>query len=147
MIQTWLAKNAVKLGIIGVVITMIFGAGYYVKGKIDSAKILRLRNQVSVLQANYDNSLEQLETSIKNEKTLLEDLEKQNAAIIAANEAYVAKERSLRALYSRLMKEEGSRYSQIIEEHIRASEALKLRISAMSQSEACHEAWVSLLEE
>ena len=147
MIQAWLAKNAVKLGIVGVIMALIFSAGFYVKGKLDDSKIIRLKNQVSVLENNYKHALTQNKTCLENEEALLLEIKKQNNAIDALNRQYVVEKERLHAHYRRLLKDEGVRVGEIQEQYMGALEAFKARISVLSESEACHEAWDSLLEE
>lgn len=147
MIQLWLAKNGVKLGIIGAILALVFSAGFYVKGKLDSAKILRLKNQVSILKVNYDHALTQNKTCLENNSVLLEELQKQNDAIDALYKATVEKERLIHANYRKVLEAEGSRQAEIKDQYKRDLEALSARLASLSEAEACHEAWASLLEE
>ena len=141
MIQAWLAKNAVKLGIVGVIVALIFSLGFWTSSKFSAKKIERLKVDYAILLSNNQQCLEQNERAF-------DSMQQLEAAITAQNEAFtklasdsadaLAKQR----LESRLAREAYSRATQQAESDYRADkEALLAKMALLTASESCHQAW------
>ena len=146
MIQAWLAKNAVKLGIIGVVIAVIFFGGFHVRGKLDAAKMDKLRTRYEKLENNYSNALLQNERCFDNMSQLKAAIDSQNKEIInLASEAKKQFERQKRMYESALASERSSSAAAIGAINEEKQDLLR-RMSVMSASEACHEGFLEIIK-
>jgi hypothetical protein len=146
MIQAWLAKNALKGGIIIAVIATIFFSGYHVKGKLVEAKILRMENRYSVLDSNYNQCVDQVSRTALQIKEFEGVLASQNAEIQKLHDdgvAAVARAKRLgeialaneRASYDRSMRDMMSRYTSLNEQ-----------FTLLTASESCHLAWLEVTQ-
>ena len=141
MIQAWLAKNAVKLGIAGSIIALIFSFGFWTSSKLSAKKIERLKVDYAILLSNNQQCLDQNARAAQS----IDELE---AAITSQNEAFTklasdsADALAKQALESRLVREAYSRATQQAESDYRADkEALMARMALLTATESCHEAW------
>ena len=141
MIQAWIAKNAVKLGIAGVILALIFSFGFWTASKFKAAKIEKLKVDYAILLSNNQQCLEQNGRAFQS----IESLE---AAITSQNEAYAklasdsAVELAKQRLESRLALEAYRRATQESGAILEAEKAALLeRMALLTASESCHEAW------
>ena len=146
MIQAWLAKNAVKLGIAGVIVALIFSLGFWTSSKISSKKIERLKVDYAILLSNNQQCLDQNARAVQS----IDELE---AAIMAQNEAFttLAEESAVKlaeqALESRLAREAYRRATQQAESDYRAEkEALMASMALLTATESCHQAWEEVVK-
>ena len=146
MIQAWLAKNAVKLGIAGVIVALIFSFGFWTSSKLSANKIERLKVEYAVLLANNRQCLEQNARAAQS----IDELE---AAITAQNEAFTklasdsADRLAKQRLESRLALEAYRRATQQTESDYRAEkEALMASMALLTATESCHQAWEEVVK-
>ena len=141
MIQAWLAKNAVKLGVVGVIVALIFSLGFWTSSKFSAKKIERLKVDYAILLSNNQQCLDQNERAF-------DSMQQLEAAITAQNEAFTklasdsADRLAKQRLESRLALEAYRRATQESGAVLEAEKAALLaRMALLTASESCHEAW------
>ena len=146
MIPLWLTPKILKLGVVGIALLAVFLCGFYTKGRLVEAKILRMENEYSVLTANYRGCVAETYRATVQITEFEQVLASQNAEIQKLHDdgvAAVARAKRLgeialaneRASYDRSMRDMMSRYTSLNEQ-----------FKVLSASESCHLAWLEVTQ-
>lgn len=146
MIQLWLAKNAVNLGIVGAIVLAIFFSGFYVKGKMVKRKIEKLNVELENTTYNYNQALESNERCVAGLGSLESAIVEGNKAIEKlAKDSQAALDRANRMHQIALdneRRQNAAAMAQAQDDYL----ALQEKWSALSAPAACHEAWLEVVQ-
>ena len=137
MIQAWLAKNALQLGVAGVIILAIFFTGWRVNGK-------RLHNKMEDIKSNYAQCLEQNEIAVQGLEDIKDALEEQNAAFTRIEQESAEALEKQKRIYLLALQQEREKTARILKEKEVEIRTLRKKFEGLTASEACHEAWLEL---
>ena len=146
MIPLWLTPKIMKLGVIGIALLAVFWCGFYTKGKLVEAKILRLKNSYSVVTANYQACVEQNGRAVDALNNIRVVLDKQNAEVKALNDASVAAIERSKRLNRIAIENERRSHDVAMTGMMERYTSLNHQFMLLSESESCHLAWLEVTQ-
>ena len=138
MLPLWLTPQVIKGGILAAIIGVIFFAGWGCKGKLDAAKIERMRLKVQTIESNYDLCLASLDRSEENYGVLKTTIERANAEVEALNAEYQANVIRLRAAGRAAIRQLNSLHDEAMGDMITEANGLRELMQTLSADEACN---------
>ena len=146
IIPIWLTPKVIKGSILGIIVMSIFFAGFYTRGKLSAAKIVRLKTEIATLDSNYDLCFENLQRSNANWLGLKDAVEQTNLEVERMNDEYNLKVVELRRLNDEAINRANASYDAEISSMIAETDRLRGVMASMSQSEACHHAMTEIVQ-
>ena len=137
MIPIWLTPKVIKGGILGIIVMSIFFTGFYVRGKMSSAKIVKLKTEIVTLSSNYDLCYDNLQRSETNWLELKDIVTKTNAEVIKQGEEYNARVIELRRLNRAAISRLNTAHDEAIADSVAESNRLRSLMEVLTASEAC----------
>ena len=146
MIPVWLTPRIMKLSGVFIAIVAVFFLGWHAHARLNEAKILKLKAEISTLSSNYDQATSSLERCMSNFDRLEKVLDSQNAAILKmAEDTKIAIDRA-----NKLRDEAIAREKALHEQSLQTMQAEYARLyekwAVLSASEACHESWLEVTQ-
>ena len=138
MIPLWLTPKLIKAGLLGGIVMSIFFTGFYVRGKMSAAKIVKLKAEIVTLSSNYDLCYDNLRRSNANWLSLKDTVEETNAEVIKQGEEYNARVIELRRLNRAAISRLNASHDEAIADSIAEGNRLRLLMEVLTTSEACH---------
>ena len=138
-IPLWLTPQVIKGGIVGAIVLSIFFAGFFFKGKLDAAKIQRMKAKVTATAADRDRCL-------SNYDGLAEAVALANADIEKQNEEYNLMVVQLREMNSAAISHLNALHDESITGMIAEANQLREAMAEMSAEEACHAAMLEIVK-
>ena len=139
MIQAWLTKNALQLGVVGVIISAIFFAGWGCGAKSKQKKVDRIKNR-------YEQCLEQNEIAVDGLNKVKDALEKQSQALSDLTAESQKRLLEQKRYYTLALDLERQKRLEIIKKQQSEIIALREKFEVLTEAEACHEAWKELAQ-
>jgi hypothetical protein len=146
MLPIWLTPKLMKLGALGAIILAIFLAGFSCKGKLDAAKIQRMKAKVQTIESNYDLCLADVERSQENYLVLRTAVETASAEAIAANEQYRERMDQIKASNRAAIRQLNSLHRAAISGMVVEADQLREVMATMSAAEACNLAMLEIVK-
>ena len=146
MIPLWLTPKVIKGSILGIIVMSIFFTGFYTRGKLSAAKIVRLKTEIATLNSNYDLCYENLRRSNANWLGLKDAVEETNAEVIRMGEEYNLKVIELKKLNYEAINRANASYDAEITSMIAETDRLRRVMQSMSNAEACHLAMTEIVK-
>ena len=146
IIPLWLTPKVIKGGLLGAIVMLIFFTGFYTRGKLSAAKIVRLKTEIATLDSNYDLCYENLRRSNANWLGLKDAVEKTNAEVIKQGEEYNLKVIELKKLNDEAINRANASYNDEITSMIAETDRLRRVMQTMSNAEACHHAMEEIVK-
>jgi hypothetical protein len=116
----------------------IFFTGFYVRGKMSAAKIVKLKAEIVTLSSNYDLCYENLQRSKTNWFSLKSAVEETNEEVIKQGEQYKLKVIQLKELNRAAIIRLNTAHDEAISSMVTEATALRELMQELSASEACH---------
>ena len=146
MIPLWLTPKVMKFGGIGIALLAVLWCGFYTKGKLVEAKILRMEHRYETLSTNYKGcidhnlrnaaQLEEFEGILASQNDEIQRLHSDGLAAVARakrlSEIAIAQEKESHNAAMRRMQD---RYT-----------ALNAEFTLLTASESCHLAWLEVTQ-
>ena len=145
-IPLWLTPQVMKAGIVGGALLLIFFAGFYVKGKLDDSKILRMQQKVQKIEYNYGLCLADVEQSVENYEVLATAIENANKEIEKQSQEYKARVVQLREMNRAAISQLNALHDASMSSMNVEADELRERFAQMSASEACHSAMLEIVK-
>ena len=145
-IPLWLTPRLIKGSILGIIIMSIFFAGFYTRGKMSAAKIVKLKSEIVTLSSNYDLCYDSLQRSNSNWLSLKDAVEETNAEVIKQGEEYNLKVIQLREMNRAAISQLNALHDASIQSMITEANELRERMATMSAAEACHMAMEEIVK-
>ena len=137
ILQAFLAKYALKGGVVLAFLSIIFSGGCYMQRQLDAKKINRLKQEVK-------NHVEIIEVFQENYDTVTQAVKDQNAAITKLGEKSIRKMESLESShYAAITRLNAANNDTIRAARDEAAE-LRERMAGLSTAEACHTAMMEI---
>ena len=146
MIPLWLTPKVIKGSILGIIVMSIFFTGFYARGKLSAAKIVRLKTEIATLNSNYDLCWESLQRSNDNLLGLKDAVDKTNLEVIRQGEEYNARVIELKKLSDEAINRANASYDAEISSMIAETDRLRRVMQTMSSAEACHLAMTEIVK-
>ena len=146
MIPLWLTPKVIKGSILGIIIMSIFFAGFYTRGKLSAAKIVRLKTEIATLDSNYDLCYENLQRSNANWLELKDIVKQANLEVTRMNEEYNLKVVQLREVNRAAISHLNASHEEAMTDMLAEANELREAMASMSQSEACHHAILEIVK-
>jgi len=140
MIQLLIAKYGLKVGAFLAFIAILVGAGCQWQKSID-------RDKVEKWKGRYQQSLEAIAVWEKNVAGLRQAVKDQNEANDRLAEESRIREASLQATHQEALARLTRSNNETIRNARDETAALRERLAGLSVAEACHEAWVEVVNE
>ena len=134
-IQPWMIKG----GAVVLFLLAVFFSGCRVQKQMDKAKIQKLK-------ANYSRAINIIDTFQDNVDTLNMAIKDQNAAITELGKETEQKINSINTAHNKAITRLNAANSDAIREAEEEAAALRRRMVGLSVGEACHEAWLEVIQ-
>ncbi|KKN78999.1 hypothetical protein LCGC14_0344750 [marine sediment metagenome] len=138
MMPLWLTPKLIKSSILTIIVMSIFFTGFYVRGKLSIAKIVKLKTEIATLNSNYDLCYESLQRSNSNWLGLRDTVDRTNAEVIKQGEEYKARVIQLRAMGRAAISQLNTLHNTAMRDMADEANDLRERMAELSASEACH---------
>jgi len=137
-IPLWLTPKLMKYGIFVAIFLVIFFFGFYTRGKLDAAKIQRMKTKVQTIESNYDLCLASLDRSEENYDVIKTTIERANAEVEALNAEYEANVIRLRAAGRAAISQLNALHDEAMSDMVVETDQLREAMATMSADEACN---------
>ena len=137
-IPLWLTPQIIKSSILGIIIMVIFFMGWGCKGKLDAAKIQRMKSKVQTIESNYTMCLADIERSQLNYEVLRVAIETASAEALAANEQYRLRMNQIKESNRAAIRQLNALHNAAMDDMIVETDQLMEVMATMSADEACN---------
>jgi chromosome segregation ATPase len=138
MIPLWLTPKVMKLGVIGIIVMVIFFAGWNVKGKLVKSRTIRLKHELTTIQSNFDLCMSNLDRSQQNYDTIKEAVESASAEAQALNESYQKRVADIQQTARETINRINTSHTTAMRNLESESNELRERMATLNAAESCH---------